>query len=187
MNSGLHSNMAIKQHAFSEEVSIPLNSGLHSNCRTSARQSRICSLDPFEFRAAFEPLSPSDWKVFQLVSIPLNSGLHSNTKESIEDWFNANVSIPLNSGLHSNTHSLSEEERTKVSIPLNSGLHSNLAVDRNPLRRAVSIPLNSGLHSNLAPDSTEGKALSLDPFEFRAAFEPLLQAEERFSGLSRSL
>ena len=61
-------------------------------------------LDPFEFRAAFEPpaLGPNR---SNLVSIPLNSGLHSNRMRGA-NWGNPMVSIPLNSGLHSNSRSV---------------------------------------------------------------------------------
>ncbi len=60
----------------SQEVLIPLNSGLHLIPKLKLKSLHPLGLNPFEFRASFDPDADVKAKAAPKVLIPLNSGLH---------------------------------------------------------------------------------------------------------------
>ncbi len=152
------------------------------------------SLNPFEFRASFDPSSSTNanWKAHVL--IPLNSGLHliGNIVKSpypnlglnpfeFRASFDHILSVMGGGVLGLNPFefrasfdpicSAVDEMLTKVLIPLNSGLHLISAFNHSATAVEVLIPLNSGLHLIWVVKSRPVISSCLNPFEFRASFD----------------
>ncbi len=129
-------------------VLIPLNSGLHLIAVAPLVDKVPVGLNPFEFRASFDRYRLRYWR---------------------QRWslnpFEFRASFDPNA-THLNGSCL------LVLIPLNSGLHLICLAEVLWVCSGVLIPLNSGLHLIMylkVKSKTQGR---LNPFEFRASFDP---------------